>query len=217
MVWACRWRPAVEDAYAPSVWPHRRPWGENGHSRARRESPIDKALTPRRPAGRSAGGGLRWASARAGKLFRTALAGRLSPFTVLHLHGPGGVGKTTLLHEFALDIARESDRPVIAMDGRDVPAIAPLVLRGSARGRRRGHCGRSGADATGQGRRPDRHLRVPGGPGSLAARHAVADMAAPRRRGAPRMGGAGASRPRHVADPGGGGAFLDWASLAATR
>ncbi len=49
--------------------------------------------------------------------FREILLQPESPFAVLHIHGPGGVGKTTLLREFAR-IARAADRPVARLDGR---------------------------------------------------------------------------------------------------
>jgi hypothetical protein len=48
-----------------------------------------------------------------------ALAARKPPFSVLHVHGPGGVGKSTLLREFAR-LARAAGRPVVTVDGRDV-------------------------------------------------------------------------------------------------
>jgi ABC-type cobalamin transport system ATPase subunit len=35
-------------------------------------------------------------------------------FAVLHLHGPGGMGKTTLLREFA-HIATEAGRPSVSL------------------------------------------------------------------------------------------------------
>lgn len=34
-------------------------------------------------------------------LFRSALAAGEPPFAVLHVHGPGGIGKTTLLQKYA--------------------------------------------------------------------------------------------------------------------
>src|SRR5215212_11643462 len=39
-------------------------------------------------------------------LFRFALSAQTPPFNVLHLVGPGGVGKTTLLREFAAEAER---------------------------------------------------------------------------------------------------------------
>jgi hypothetical protein len=49
--------------------------------------------------------------------FRMALAADDPPFVVLHIYGPGGVGKTTLLYELAR-LAVEHGRSVIHLDGR---------------------------------------------------------------------------------------------------
>ncbi|MEU8866473.1 ATP-binding protein [Streptomyces umbrinus] len=54
-------------------------------------------------------------------LFRSALAGDPHGSPVLYLHGPGGIGKSTLLRRFALE-AREVGRLVVEIDGRTVPA-----------------------------------------------------------------------------------------------
>ncbi|MGP4048446.1 ATP-binding protein [Streptomyces sp. 2A115] len=54
-------------------------------------------------------------------LFRSALAGEPGGAPVLFLHGPGGIGKSTLLRRFARE-ARESGRLVVEVDGRTVPA-----------------------------------------------------------------------------------------------
>jgi len=51
------------------------------------------------------------------ELFRVALSRELSDFAVLHLYGPGGMGKTTLLNEFGR-IAAEAGRLHFALDGR---------------------------------------------------------------------------------------------------
>lgn len=61
------------------------------------------------------------------ELFRSALAARTAGFAVLHLHGPGGIGKTTLLEAFA-DIARDQDATVIRLDARELPAAPRAVL-----------------------------------------------------------------------------------------
>jgi hypothetical protein len=58
------------------------------------------------------------------ELFRSALLASEPPFAVLHLHGPGGVGKTALLRELAR-VAVECDRPVVQVDGRDVEPTPP--------------------------------------------------------------------------------------------
>ena len=60
-------------------------------------------------------------------LFRTALAADHTP-TVLHVHGPGGVGKTTLLREFAR-MAADAGRPVVALDARHMRPSKRGVLQ----------------------------------------------------------------------------------------
>src|SRR5262245_22905454 len=52
-------------------------------------------------------------------LFRNALIAAEAPFAVLYVHGPGGIGKTTLLRELA-SVARECGRHVLSLDGRDI-------------------------------------------------------------------------------------------------
>lgn len=53
------------------------------------------------------------------ELFRAALAADQPDFAVLHIHGPGGVGKTALLQRFAGD-ARTQGRRTVLLDGREV-------------------------------------------------------------------------------------------------
>lgn len=53
------------------------------------------------------------------ELFRQALSAKEPLFAVLHLFGPGGVGKTTLLCEYAR-LAAEHGRAVYRLDGRDI-------------------------------------------------------------------------------------------------
>ncbi|GAA0517643.1 hypothetical protein Ade02nite_84000 [Paractinoplanes deccanensis] len=67
---------------------------------------------------------LRWARERAfvGRAaeleqFRAALRGGGGAPAVLYLHGPGGLGKSTLLRRFA-DEARDARRPVVEVNGR---------------------------------------------------------------------------------------------------
>lgn len=60
-------------------------------------------------------------------LFRSALLAAEPPFVVLHIYGPGGVGKTTLLREYAR-LAAESGRPVIRLDGRNLDPSPPGFL-----------------------------------------------------------------------------------------
>jgi hypothetical protein len=52
-------------------------------------------------------------------LFRSALAADEPPFNVLYIFGPGGVGKTTLLREFA-SICKEADVPASYVDARNL-------------------------------------------------------------------------------------------------
>ncbi len=54
-------------------------------------------------------------------LFRQALSEEDLPFYVLHIFGPGGVGKTTLLREYA-HLARETEALVVLLDGRHLEA-----------------------------------------------------------------------------------------------
>jgi len=55
--------------------------------------------------------------------FRSALLASDIPFVAFHLHGPGGVGKTTLLTEFAR-VAEEVGRTVVRLDGRNIEPSA---------------------------------------------------------------------------------------------
>jgi hypothetical protein len=52
-------------------------------------------------------------------LFDTALLASEAPFAVLFVHGPGGVGKTALLHAFT-DRARAAGAHALLIDGRDI-------------------------------------------------------------------------------------------------
>jgi hypothetical protein len=54
-------------------------------------------------------------------LFAAALAGEDDAFPVLYMHGPGGVGKSALLHIMAGD-ARAAGREVVELDGRLIEA-----------------------------------------------------------------------------------------------
>jgi hypothetical protein len=58
------------------------------------------------------------------ELFRAALAAPELPFAVLHLYGPGGVGKTTLLYEYRRR-AQETGILSAYVDGRNVDPSPP--------------------------------------------------------------------------------------------
>ena len=63
-------------------------------------------------------------------VFRDALADRTPAFTVLFLHGPGGIGKSTLLVRFA-DEARHRRRPVVWLEpgaSADDAGAGPAVV-----------------------------------------------------------------------------------------
>ena len=63
------------------------------------------------------------------ELFRAALLADEPAFVALHITGAGGVGKTTLLQEFAR-VADEAGRAVVRIDGRN---IEPSPLGSSSR------------------------------------------------------------------------------------
>jgi len=60
-------------------------------------------------------------------LFARALATTELPFFVLYVHGPGGVGKTTLLAEYA-HLAERTGATVWSIDGRNVEATPEAFL-----------------------------------------------------------------------------------------
>jgi hypothetical protein len=61
------------------------------------------------------------------ELFRAALGAIEPPFAVLHVHGPGGVGKTSLLDLFAT-LAGEAGARVVRLDGRGLVPSPAAVL-----------------------------------------------------------------------------------------
>jgi hypothetical protein len=63
------------------------------------------------------------------ELFRSALLGGAPPLALLHVYGPGGVGKTVLLREFARTAAAAGARAA-ALDGRDLEPSPAGFLRG---------------------------------------------------------------------------------------
>jgi hypothetical protein len=66
-------------------------------------------------------------------LFESALLADSFPFFVLHIFGPGGVGKTTLLHEYARLSEQQNTRPIY-LDARDIdpsPEVFTRVLDSS--------------------------------------------------------------------------------------
>lgn len=66
------------------------------------------------------------------ELFRQAVelpAGVEPPFAVLHVHGPGGIGKSALLRMYG-DLARAAGATVVRVDGRDTPD--PRAIRDAA-------------------------------------------------------------------------------------
>jgi DNA-binding SARP family transcriptional activator len=77
--------------------------------------------TPPRLAARLAAARRRSFVGRGGELalFAEALQAAEPPFTVLHIHGPGGVGKSTLLQEFAR-MCEETGVSALTIDGRNL-------------------------------------------------------------------------------------------------
>jgi energy-coupling factor transporter ATP-binding protein EcfA2 len=61
------------------------------------------------------------------ELFRAALESSEPPFSVLFVHGPGGIGKTSLL-ETLTGLAVDAGARVARLDGRDLPASPRAVL-----------------------------------------------------------------------------------------
>ena len=68
--------------------------------------------------------------------FDSALAGS-GAGRVLLSHGPGGIGKTTLLQQFRIR-ASLADRAVVVLDGRDIDCSQDAFQRAFDIGRRQG-------------------------------------------------------------------------------
>lgn len=60
-------------------------------------------------------------------LFRSTLRATDLPFYVLYIFGPGGIGKTTLLHEF-IEICNQTQTPAFYVDGRDIEPFPESFL-----------------------------------------------------------------------------------------
>ena len=60
-------------------------------------------------------------------MFRVALESPEPPFLVLHLHGPPGIGKTSLIEVYA-ELAADAGASVLRLDGRDLVPSPPAVL-----------------------------------------------------------------------------------------
>ena len=61
------------------------------------------------------------------ELFQATLDSAEPPFSVLHVHGPPGIGKTRLLGVFA-GLAADAGASVVHLDGRELVPSAPAVL-----------------------------------------------------------------------------------------
>jgi energy-coupling factor transporter ATP-binding protein EcfA2 len=61
------------------------------------------------------------------ELVRVALASAEPPFSMLHVHGPAGIGKTRLLEVLA-GLAADAGASVVRLDGRDLDPSPPAVL-----------------------------------------------------------------------------------------
>ena len=63
------------------------------------------------------------------KLFETAVTAVEPPFSVMFIHGPGGVGKTSLLRE-CMRIAQQAEAMTIYLDGRNFDPTPAAFLSG---------------------------------------------------------------------------------------
>jgi hypothetical protein len=62
------------------------------------------------------------------ELLRVALESAEPPISLLHVHGPAGIGKTSLLDIYA-GLAAEAGASVVRLDGRDLLPSPPAVLQ----------------------------------------------------------------------------------------
>ncbi len=69
-------------------------------------------------------------------LFGTALSAPIWPWHVLHVYGPGGIGKTALLSEFRY-LAQEAGVSVLALDARDMGRTPDAFAKATAPARDR--------------------------------------------------------------------------------
>ena len=75
--------------------------------------------------------------------FESALTG-VGTQRVLFVHGPGGIGKTTLLHRLRI-IAERAECPVVHLDARDIDCSPESFLAAFADGRRAAGVGPDGS------------------------------------------------------------------------
>ena len=203
----------------PAPRARRRPAGPAGTSRrfpseatgsSRRLPPPTSSRAPSAPAAGCAGTARtrlariadRLASARRRRfvgreeeieIFRSALQAGEPPFVALHITGAGGVGKTTLLQEYAR-VAHEAGRQVVRIDGRNIEASPLGIPRRAESGARRRPLrpGRGARTVAGWRRAARRHLRAAGAARRVAPRHAAPAASrtqSGRHRGTPRTGG----------------------------
>ena len=66
------------------------------------------------------------------ELFASAVAAEMPDVSVIHLHGPGGIGKTSLLDAFA-EVAATHEATVVRLDARELVASPSAVLEAMRR------------------------------------------------------------------------------------